>query len=415
MHFTNFLSNLTLILCFIASLLTSVISQARPEYAAREKNSCTSCHVNVTGGGPRTIGGKAYGSRGIGFAKTSQKDWFYGDFRGISFRPKGKSERTSNFAIMKATASLNVNILEGENNSKLKAVATTNFATGPFATKGNARELYFSWDNGKKNSPFRYLTVGRFYLPFGLLTDEHRTYNRIQTGHTFRDFEAGLMVSADFGDFHYDFSLTEGHNGSSFSESGTPLVSTLNLRYNPEDFPMMFGLSGIYEDNSSKGSAGTDNRLLKDTLPWAISFYNVLVFDKISEKSPKISLSTEVVLAKNYNRTAYNGTLAPYVYTGNPVFQAATENAKSLGLLAELKWEFTNKLIGMYKFEQLTLNQDFSSDRFIRHGLGFRYQFSSNAMITLKYEVADLGRNDLLEDDLRAAEDAWLGVFRVWL
>ena len=77
--------------------------------------------------------------------------------------------------------------------------------------------------------------------------------------------------------------------------------------------------------------------------------------------------------------------------------------------------ELGNQWVLSYKYERLTLNKDFDKDRFIRHGLGVRYQFHSNANVLLKYERADVGRVDLNQDSLRAAEDAVLGIFRVWL
>jgi len=126
------ISFLILALCFLSF---SSSSYARPEYAVRQKTNCSSCHVNVTGGGPRTIAGKAFGSRGLGFAKTSSHDWFYGDFRGMYYLPEGKAQQASGFVMMKATASLNVTISEDEKGNKMQAVATHNFAEGTFAAK----------------------------------------------------------------------------------------------------------------------------------------------------------------------------------------------------------------------------------------------------------------------------------------
>lgn len=54
---------------------------ARPEYSAREKLNCVSCHAYPWGGGPRNVFGKTYGSHGHMPSKLSASDLYYGDLR----------------------------------------------------------------------------------------------------------------------------------------------------------------------------------------------------------------------------------------------------------------------------------------------------------------------------------------------
>src|SRR4051812_27622810 len=79
------------------------MAQARPEYATKEKLNCISCHASPWGGGPRTIMGKTYGTRGLGKSLTIGQDVFYGDLRTISYFPfQDAVTGTNGVALMEA-------------------------------------------------------------------------------------------------------------------------------------------------------------------------------------------------------------------------------------------------------------------------------------------------------------------------
>src|SRR5690348_3243641 len=93
---------------------------ARPEYATRLKMECVSCHAAPWGGGPRTIYGKAYGSRDYTPAKTSSSDLFYADIRTIAFYSKYPTRRMGGFGIMEAAPSANVPVIQNADGTEIR-------------------------------------------------------------------------------------------------------------------------------------------------------------------------------------------------------------------------------------------------------------------------------------------------------
>lgn len=171
-------------------LLMSPAALARPEYAVKQNSSCTACHVSPWGGGPKTVYGKFYGSRDYPMAKTSSSDLYSVSVREIAYYPNSPSTTANGLALMEASASGNVPVIQNEDGTEFRLVGTYN--ASPVGS--GAREVYFRWKpTSDENAPLAYLTVGRFNAPFGLLTDEHRTYVRIQTNMSLNSFENGAL------------------------------------------------------------------------------------------------------------------------------------------------------------------------------------------------------------------------------
>src|SRR5665213_382958 len=98
---------------------------SRPQYAVRQKVSCSLCHVSPLGGGPRTIFGKVFGGRSILFPKTSQTDLYYGDVYVMGNYPTSNTTSKSSGAasLMSADAAINIPVIENESGSSLRAIA----------------------------------------------------------------------------------------------------------------------------------------------------------------------------------------------------------------------------------------------------------------------------------------------------
>ena len=388
---------------------------ARPEYAVKENMKCAACHVNPWGGGPRTVFGKVYGSRNLGLAKTSSSDLFYGDMRTIAFFPTVQNpvKGGAGVALMEAAASVNVPILQNsESGSELRGVATYNFAPLMVPGEPGVREAYLRYRPfSNDNQLLSYVMVGRFNAPFGLLTDEHRTYTRLETNMTLNDFEEGVAFSGDpLSSFHYDLALVndfqQGGGGFDITNAQVQAIygEILNLRWSPSSLPFFLGASENFE------------RTIAIPSPSAFSLYGALSFDRLTNHVVHLSLLAETVFANNWNNMNANPQIGPFFIPGSDTgYQTALATAHSNGYYIWLRYTLFPSLDLIYKFDDLIPNGDAGGDYFVRHGLGFEYWINSNLILDCRAEKAFVGRPEIQNTNVFAAEDDVLAMLRLWL
>lgn len=381
---------------------------ARPEYANREKVSCLSCHVNPFGGGHRKISGKIFGSKEHEASKYSDNDNYYADFRGIFKRIEGDNSQQSmsnGMSVMTAEVSVKADTHESETGFSSKLVASYDLSS----ISPGVRSTYFLFYNSEEQKIVDTILIGKSYLPFGLLTDEHRTYTKLQTMTRFnRDFEMGVTASGYLSDdVHYDLSYFNGYQSTSLTSNDETHGSNININWNPMELPFFIGASHIFH-YSQKRTNGPS--------PYASSLYLVFDFKELNESLPAVTILSEYVLAKHFN-TSNNSNRSKFVNAAShPNYLLAIEDKESQGILALVKWDLTSNWQLSYKYDQLLLAKDFEGDRYNRHGLGLRYQFSSNSSLSSVVEKVDAKKPGINSSgNLWADTDNFILMFRTWL
>ena len=394
------------LLLSVGLYLTLSSAHARPEYAVKNNSSCVTCHTTPWGGGPRNVFGKVFGSHGYALGKHSATDLYYGDIRALAFFPEKPTnpgtKKRSGLALMKASAAANVPITGEPGKAELRAVLSYSF--GVLASGLN--EAYVRWQITRNESAPIHILVGRFYSPFGLLTDEHRTFTKSQVPTSLNDYEMGGAISLDFlqSQFHWDFAITNGfQSGGSLTNQDLTYGLIGNLRWQPPYLPFFLGASGK-----------RDRTLTNKPSPYAVALYGALSLDRLTDSFIPGSIQVETVLARHWNDPDRNSDIScDFSETAN--FIDGVVLAQSIGWYAMLNIDLSTKLILRYKFESLALNRQFPSDSFLRHGVGLKYFLSSNTNILVRVEKAQARRPGIEDEEKLGSQDSMYGVLRIWL
>jgi hypothetical protein len=410
---------------FVLLSFLSSLAVARPEYAAKEKRSCIACHANPWGGGPRNVFGKVYGSRGLKPSKLSNSDLYYADLRFIDYLPTQPAQTTNGLAVMEAAVTGNVPIYSAtpepqqenkneqssssSNNTEFRAVLTYNIA--PLGGS-QLRDAYLSWNTSpaSPNDSLQFL-LGHFYVPFGLLTDEHRTYTKLQTNMTYNNYDVGVGFSGTFWEsLHTDVAVVNDfQTGGAFSNQDVTLGFVTNVRWNPESLPFFIGASGNYEYTTNQPN------------PYALATYGVFSFDRLTKNSISASLLFERVDAQNWNNPALNnGGINPglpifFIPKIDSAYQAFVLTSSSLGYYGLARYNFTPQFTLFYKFDYLALDRNYTSDAYLRHGFGFEAYLYSNLLLNVRYELPAGMRPEIASSNVLAAQENIFAMLRLWI
>lgn len=365
----------------IFNVIASSTSYSRPEYAIHHGiNRCTICHISPSGGSERNLNGKYYGSRNFSPSPYSRQDLVSLDFRALYFAPENRPETNGGLAWMAGIVSLNLPLSQEDDKKEKRLVFGHNI--GGFSA-AQPRNLYLRWKNyGENEYHFypQYVLFGRFHAPFGLLTDEHRTYTRILTRNTWNDFEMGVLASGDISpEVHYDAALVNGEktSGTSLGKDRALIWGQIiNFRLQPFQGPILIGMSGSYH-----------RRIKKEESPYAATIYGVLSLTRWSNGKINGSLSMEYTQAHFWN--SENVGIAGLLQDPNGVYLNTVSKSESSALLLQTTWDLNLQWSFLYRYEQLRLDRHFPADTFDRHGLGFRHFFDSNMILNTRIEFAN--------------------------
>jgi hypothetical protein len=353
------------------------------------------------------VEGKVYGTHGLEGSLTTSSDLFYGDLRAIAFYPLHHAGQTTNgTALMEAAASADVPIVKAQDQSETRMVATYNISS---LAGSELRDAYVRYRPGAADEGHNtYWTIGHFYVPFGLLTDEHRTYTRIQTNMTYNNFDTGAAYSRDFDpSFHLDVALVNDfQTGGAFNTKTFTWSVVGNFRWNPVTLPILLGASGNYEhiNDVSDPSAG--------------SLYGVLSFDRLTQNKISASLSAEGVVAHDWNNPTVNtGGVNPDLaqfFLPDPSLISSYLTTTSLGGYGLAKFWLNPHWYLFYKFDYLALNMSHLGSNFTRSGFGSEIWVNPNVSVNARVEFA--GTSGLAPSNSSiAAEDDFFTMLRVWL
>lgn len=360
-------------------------AQARPEYVMRYGfTRCTSCHVSPGGGGPRNSMGKAFGLRGYKQGPFSSQDLWSVDVRSIYYsNPDAPNTAKGGAGVMAGIVSANLPVTaEDEEESKAKLRAVLSHNVGGFRG-GSPREVYLRWelkDDSEAGVSPQYVVLGRFLPPFGLMTDEHRTYTKLQTQNTWnQDLDMGALVSGNpLDSIHYDLAVMNGQKtaGAAFGDGNAATWGGLiNMRWLKPGVPVAIGLSGIhYEKVKDQDS------------PSASSAYVMVNLENLISEKIKAVWMVEYVIAQGFNS---NSSMS-YFFTDTS-YAETVKNSESRGIYSLLDWQYSERLSWLYKFDHLVVDRRFPADGYTRHGFGFKYYLGPNLFSQVRVERAQAG------------------------
>jgi hypothetical protein len=405
----NFLKTNSFFLILVLMVCVPRLARARMEYALEHHIvSCTACHVSPLGAGLRNVDGKLFGSRFDMPGEWSRQDLWSVDARAISYYPQGGTNSRQGTALMMASGGVNIPVQKKQNGSELRFAA--NYSVG--VVLEGPRDIYGMWQSGPiEESPY-YVQIGRINAPFGILTDEHRTFTKLLTRTEIFDFEFGGLLSKDIQNFHYDFAVSNGAQTGGQFNSNTPAsgdatsAGFLNARWMPSSVPIVIGVSGDYQ-----------NRILLNRNPYAVATYFGISLDRMTKNSISGSLLAEAVYAEHFadpivNPSNINRYFVPQSDTS---YLATIADAPAIAWTTQLNLNLFTRWVAQYKLESLTFNPQYSGDRYLRHGVGFKYYADSNIIIMSRYEFADVGRPEIKGQNVYAAENAYWAMLQLWL
>lgn len=388
-----FIITLALNLIFLESTF------ARPQYAATSSiNSCTMCHTSPTGGGFRNLMGKSFAFKGYEPSKFASQEWVSADVRAIYSKSENSDKNSGGMDIMTGVLSLNIPIMDlTKDQPEARLIYSHNITGNAVAAR---REVYlrlkFRQEYEASFKP-QYLMVGRFHLPFGLMTDEHRTYTKMQSKSSWNDFGIGAMISSNVTNtLHYDLAVVndkpDSSGGGFAAERATTWGGVVNLRWAPESkFVPVLGVSYSYYDKKEAE--------LKEASAGAV--YSIFPLSNFTGGLIDGSLSVEYSEAQQMNNGYIKGFFDPALMTANV-------DSRSKAWLAQLDYNLTDRFILTYKFDDFTPSKDFSSDYYSRHGFGFSYYFGPNMLIKSRYETTKVKHSNKSTDGSRGAlEGFW--------
>ncbi len=390
-------------------LLITSLADARMEYALQHHiTSCTACHASPLGGGPRNIDGKLYGSRFDVPSEWSHQDQVSADVRAISYYPSGGTTSKQGTALMTSTVAANLPVIKRPDSSEIRLVAA--YSLG--AVYEGPREIYGMWQSKvKEESPY-YVLIGRINAPFGILTDEHRTFTKLLTLTEIFDYEMGGLVSKDFGNFHFDFATTNGEqtggqfNSSTSTSQDSTSAGFLNVRWMPSRIPILVGASADYQ-----------SRLILKKNPYALAAYFGLSLDRATNNWMSGSILAEGVYAEHFADPLVNSKniTAYFVPQSDTSYLAIIGDAPAIAWNVQFNLNIFTRWVAQYKLESLTFNPAYNGDRYFRQGMGFKYFADSNIILMARYELADVGRSEISGQNVFAAQNAFWLMAELWL
>lgn len=196
--------------------------RAEPQFALRAGLACSSCHMNVTGGGGRTAYGAGYGARTLPASKVS------GLFDGaVGERLRlGADLRASYQGNVRDTGGYVGEYKTGEGNIYLAVDLLPDrialYAGEKIAPGGAANLEAFALV--RAGTAGLYAKAGRFYPPFGLRLQDDEAATRRFTGFTFESPDTGVEFGASSGAWSTAVAVTNGTQGAAETNNGKAIA-----------------------------------------------------------------------------------------------------------------------------------------------------------------------------------------------
>lgn len=345
------------------------VARAYPDYAILHHiNSCTACHESPVGGGPRNKNGKLYGAHGFKLNPFLINDLVSADFRAMYFYPQHVTQTKSGFGLMAGNVAAHIPL---DPDKKFKLVIEHNLA-GFSGAPNRDTYLLYQFHPPETARWVSSVLAGRFRLPFGLVTDEHRTYTKVQTRTSYIDLWGGALLSGDPSlNFHYDFALINGEATGAASLNNAQAArwgEVLNLRWMLNS--VLLGGSVMHVDRGRDPSMG------------ASAVYGLWSLQRMSDGAIPVTLRLE------YDRSWKNDANLQAGFVSDPAYQTSLASATSEGIWAQANWYLSSRFWIIYKFDWLKPDRVYPADFYERHGLGFNWVIGPDVMIQTRGELA---------------------------
>lgn len=376
---------------------------ARPEYALQTGvNRCTACHISATGGGVRNLTGKYFGSRGYKVNPALMQEWIGADVKMMHYAPEKGKETRGGSALMAASVYLTAPLTaEDEGAFERRVVYEQNVGSMGAST----RQIYMAWTDrdAEVNSWLpQQVILGRIIPAYGILSDEHRVFVRMQTATEWNTrTRMGVQFSANpYESLHYDFSILNGQENTGTVSAGQSEIfgGELNLRYLTPNHPWMLGLSA----NSYAGTAGDQPRS-------AQGVYAGLSVSRLTGQRVPVEVMLEYDQAKNWNVASW---MAPFV---TDAYATLVTGKESRGGYLQAQWELSQRWSLLYRYDYLLMDKDFPGDAFTRNGLGVKTYLAPNTWVMARYDKATAGRADEEASTRTGSLDAWWALLTISL
>jgi hypothetical protein len=216
-----------LAICGAALWLHAGSASAEPYLALRTGLSCTSCHVNRTGGGGRTAYGAGYGSQSLPWRVIRGVDSLFdgtitervrlgSDLRGAYVgNLQDPGPFVGEFRVSEANLYLTLDLLP----DRLVLYADERVAPGG-AVNREAFALLRAGSGGF------YVKAGKFYLPFGLRLQDDEALTRRFTGFSFNSQDVGVEIGAEAKGWSSALAVTNGTGGGAETNNGKQVTWT---------------------------------------------------------------------------------------------------------------------------------------------------------------------------------------------
>jgi hypothetical protein len=382
-------------------ILFSESGSARPEYSLEQKSHCSACHITPYGGGQRNQFGKTFGMRGYSVTDEKLDRDLSIDARFAGYYATQETSKRSGFAVMSTVVS-GVKSLE-ESDVPLSFVAAYDLGS----LNSGLREAYAIWPL-KQHQDSVSVMVGKFQAPFGLLTDEHRTYTRMLTMTSNQEFETGINLSAiAMRVFQLDLAAVNGfQSGGKYTEGDVTQGLIGNLRYNSTVLPIMLGTSYAFHQRRE-----VEPKVLR-----AYSGYLGVTFKNITNGYLPLTITGEKVLASQFTDPTFNRYINRYFIPieGFDGYMADIADKQSTAEFLQARLTISPKLALLYKYDRLLLDKEFPGDAYQRHGYGIDHRINKAINFQLRHEKAIVGREGINTANSVAARDAFIAVVHVW-
>ena len=386
------------VILFISGLLVGFTVNARPEYAVTNNiNSCTACHFSETGGGSRNVNGKLYGAHGLEINPALAQDYVYADARFVYYYPENATRSKGGAGVMAGIIGAHAPLDAAQRVHLVLEHNVAGFAAAP------NRDVYaqFRHLDYPRTSWLEAVQIGRQRVPFGVVTDEHRTYARILTATSYFDYETGAMLSGTPTErWHYDAALVSGEKSPGTAPTTGGAVrfgSVLNVRYMPG--PLMIGLSGQYHDHKKHAESRE-----------ALAAYSVISLARWTGNAVPVNVSLEYTRAWRWD-----SQLLTQGFANSPEYVASLAAATAEAYLASVDYWISPQFAVLYKYDRLTPDRDFPSDVYDRHGIGFKWYAAPNTIVMVRTEFARATHPTETPVRSIAAQDASFAVLQLSL
>ena len=201
-------------------------AQAEPYLAAQMGLKCSSCHVNPTGGGMRTLFGNTFAQTQLAAKRIgSEEDLWTGQV--MKFLSVGGNARanwnfadvphqsgTNDFAVEEARAYFDFGVIP----NRLSVYVDERFAPGNSTNMEANVRFWF-----KENSS--YVKAGRMYLPFGYRFEDDGAFVRALSGINMQAPDEGIEFGFESASWTAQIALSNGAGGGTELDSGKQVTT----------------------------------------------------------------------------------------------------------------------------------------------------------------------------------------------